>query len=130
MSGEEYVPKPGDEVLLSIRAKAYRLAGDRVGFQLRTCDGTLKTGDLVTVWPEHDGVVRVEPAPVDLPRGVGAVVRATVGVGDSESRRVWVLPGTGGAEWKSIDSEVWALGEEMRHVEVLSHGYVPPDDAP
>ena len=78
----DYTPKPGDRVHLTVEAVVDEHGNYQVDHRTNcgVADG-LDFPDFGTthwVWPSMACLVRVEPAPVELPTGFGARIRATV----------------------------------------------------
>lgn len=69
----DYQPKPGDEVLLTIRARVGTLADGTLSVDL-SCGDTGELNDWVSM--SNPRIVRIEPAPIPVPTALGAVILA------------------------------------------------------
>lgn len=115
-----YQPKPGDKVLLTVRA------------QVRA-DGVYVVRDdreraVWTAASSSSYVVRVEPAPVELPTGWGARITATVN-GKPNTRLTLVDPGDS-QPWRVHPGDTYGVGgtwfssSDLSDVVVLDPGEV------
>lgn len=98
----DYQPKPGDEVLLTVRATV-----DDGGDYRLPC-ARHHAGPDAEVWLHRDNedVIRVEPAPVKLPTDLGAVILAEVTDCSTPGRLMLVSGGPypeDGYRWVHVD---------------------------
>ena len=69
--------KAGERAHVTIEAETYDIAGGRIGFRVHAAAGTAND-TWWPLWEDSANVVRIERAPVVLPTGFGARIRATV----------------------------------------------------